>query len=181
MEILIIIFIIIAVISKFSKKEAKKNTKQTSLNGKPIQTASVQTSSNRRTSTGEEAWQKAARENIEKAARRATSQIQQRRTDNRNTSILERAQGNAAEKKGDVTLNEMEAEHKHSERVSAAVHHHPEEVMPESMLGSVEDLMVKGYEGNLCFERDFIGEAMDMINQFTVPSDIPEYSSKEAS
>ena len=35
----------------------------------------------------------------------------------------------------------------------------------ENLLGSVEDLMVKGYDGNLSFERDFVGEAMDMINR----------------
>ena len=28
--------------------------------------------------------------------------------------------------------------------------------------------MVKGYDGNLSFERDFLGEAMDMINRFTL-------------
>lgn len=42
------------------------------------------------------------------------------------------------------------------------------EVEDESLLGSVEDLMVKGYDGNLNFERDFVGEAMDMINRFTL-------------
>jgi hypothetical protein len=71
----------------------------------------------------------------------------------------------------------MEAEHNHSERVSAAEHHHPEDIIPDNMLGSVEDLMVKGYDGNLCFERDFVGEGLDMISRFTVPSEVPEYSS----
>lgn len=28
--------------------------------------------------------------------------------------------------------------------------------------------MVKGYEGNLCFERDFVGEAMDMVSRFSL-------------
>ena len=55
-------------------------------------------------------------------------------------------------------------------------HNHPEDILQESMLGSVEDLMVKGYDGNLCFERDFLGEAMDMISRFTAPSEIPDYS-----
>lgn len=38
----------------------------------------------------------------------------------------------------------------------------------EYLLGSVYDLMVKGYDGNLNFERDFIGEAMDMIHTYTL-------------
>jgi hypothetical protein len=43
------------------------------------------------------------------------------------------------------------------------------------MLGTIDDLMIKGYDGELCFERDFLGEAMDMISHFTVPSDVPEF------
>ena len=103
-------------------------------------------------------------------------QIQKRRIENRTTSILERAKENANEHIEDVTLNTMEAEHNHSERVSKAFHNHPEDVIPESMLGSVEDLIVKGYDGNLCFERDFLGEGMDMISRFTVPSEVPDYN-----
>ena len=101
-----------------------------------------------------------------------SQQIHKRRIENRTTSILERAKDNTEAHAEDVTLNTLEAEHNHSERVSAAVHHHPEDVIPENLLGSVEDLMVKGYDGNLCFERDFVGEAMDMINRFTVPSEV---------
>ena len=109
----------------------------------------------------------------------AMKQIHEGRMEARNTSILERAQKNTDADKEDVTLNTMEAEHRHSERVSAAVHHHPEDVIPESMLGSVEDLMVKGYDGNLCFERDFVGEALDMISRFTVPSEVPEFEKSD--
>lgn len=105
-----------------------------------------------------------------------TKQIQKRRMEERNTSILDRAKGNNAENDNDVTLATMEAEHNHSERVAPAIHHHEEEDLRESMLGSVEDLMVKGYDGNLCFERDFLGEAMDMISHFTAPSEIADYS-----
>ena len=102
--------------------------------------------------------------------REAKRQVQASRMEARNTTILQRAQANAEEDKVDVTLQTMEAEHNHSERVSTAEHHHPEDVMPESMLGSIEDLMIKGYEGNLCFERDFVGEAMDMVSRFYVIS-----------
>ena len=75
----------------------------------------------------------------------------------------------------DVTLATMEEEHNHSERVAPAVHHHPEDHLEESMLGKVEDLIATGYDGNLCFERDFLGEAMDMIGRFTVPSEIMDF------
>ena len=102
----------------------------------------------------------------------AGSQVQQRTAVQKTTTILERAIENTKEYVEDVTLNTLEAEHNHSERVSAAIHHHPEDVIPENLLGSVEDLMVKGYDGNLCFERDFLGEAIDMINRFTVSSEV---------
>lgn len=97
----------------------------------------------------------------------------------RNTSILQRAKANVEEDKVDVTLETMEAEHNHSERVSVAEHHHPEDIIPENMLGKIEDLMIKGYDGNLCFERDFVGEGLDMISRFTVPSDVPDFSSND--
>ena len=100
--------------------------------------------------------------------RTAMQQVQASRIENRNTTIVDRAKTNTEANKVDVTLETMEAEHAHSERVSAATHHHPEDIIPENMLGNIEDLMVKGYDGNLCFERDFIGEGLDMISRFTV-------------
>lgn len=107
--------------------------------------------------------------------RSAMQQVQASRMEARNTSILQRAKANTDEDKVDVTLETMELEHNHSERVSAAVHHHPEDVIPESMLGNIEDLMIKGYDGQLCFDRDFVGEGLDMISRFTVPSDVPDF------
>ena len=79
--------------------------------------------------------------------------------------IVKKAQMNSqryAQK--DRTLDELEQEHRHSERVM-----NPEvETEDENLLGSVEDLMVKGYDGNLSFERDFIGEATDFLNNLGV-------------
>lgn len=109
----------------------------------------------------------------------AMQQVYEGRMEARNTSILQRAKANAEEDKVDVTLETMEAEHNHSERVSVAEHHHPEDIIPENMLGKIEDLMIKGYDGNLCFERDFVGEGLDMISRFTVPSDVPDFSSND--
>ena len=99
--------------------------------------------------------------------RSAMQQVHEGRMEARNTSILQRAVANADEDKVDVTLETMEAEHNHSERVSAAVHHHPEDTLSDNMLGTVEDLMVIGFDGNLCFERDFVGEGLDMISRFS--------------
>ena len=90
--------------------------------------------------------------------------------DNFNVQLL-----NYIENAKDVTLATMEEEHNHSERVAPAIHHHPEDHLEESMLGKVEDLIATGYDGNLCFERDFLGEAMDMIGRFTVPSEIMDF------
>ena len=107
----------------------------------------------------------------------AMEQVQAGRREAQSTTILQRAKANAAEDKEDITLQMMESEHNHSERVAPAEHYHPEDVIPENVLGNIEDLMIKGYDGNLCFERDFVGEGLDMISRFTVPSDIPEFTS----
>ena len=101
--------------------------------------------------------------------------------------IVQRAKANTKKYEADETLHELEQEHKHSEKVSSAeaayvakeredhLKMHMEgapRVENESLLGSIEDLMVKGYDGNLSFERDFLGEAMDMINRFTLTGGI---------
>ena len=94
-------------------------------------------------------------------------QVHEGRVEARTTTIVDRAKANTNANMTDVTLETMEAEHNHSERVSAAEHHHPEDIMPENMLGNIEDLMIKGYDGNLCFERDFVAEGLDMISRFS--------------
>lgn len=99
------------------------------------------------------------------------------------TNIVDRAKQNANKYTEDTTLEQLEKEHKHSERESKAeaayvakereehrkLHTEPIPLVEEeSLLGSVQDLMIKGYDGNLSFERDFVGEAMDLLNSFTV-------------
>ena len=99
------------------------------------------------------------------------------------TNIVDRAKQNTNKYAEDTTLEQLEKDHKHSERESKAEaayvakereeHRklHTEPIPPveeESLLGSVQDLMIKGYDGNLSFERDFVGEAMDLLNSFTV-------------
>lgn len=99
-------------------------------------------------------------------------------------NIVERAKANSQRyAASDETLSELEKQHGHSERVSSAVADYVEKEREEhrrmheesapgveetSLLGSVEDLMVKGYSGSLSFERDFIGEAAEMLAAFTM-------------
>lgn len=98
----------------------------------------------------------------------ARQRVYKSRMEAKNTTILQRAKSNAEEDKEDVTLRSLEESHGHSAHVAPAVHNHPEDEIPENSLEKIEDLMVKGYEGNLCFERDFVGEAMDMVNRFSM-------------
>lgn len=103
----------------------------------------------------------------------------------KNTSIVDRAKLNNAKLAEDETLKEIEEFHGHKES------HAPEKVQhdaacqtlktdgnailaEESLLGSIDDLMAKGYNGDLNFDRDFLGEAMDMIASFTVPDTVPD-------
>lgn len=95
--------------------------------------------------------------------------------------IVERAKQNANKYSADVTLKELELDHQHEERVAAAVteaenrrvlaheayHLGDHEALDrETLLGSTEDLIVKGFDGNLSFQRDFLAEGLDMINRF---------------
>ena len=36
----------------------------------------------------------------------------------------------------------------------------------ESILGEIQDLMICGYSGNMEFERDFLGEATELLNSY---------------
>lgn len=101
------------------------------------------------------------------------------------TDIVSRAKSNTEKLKDDETLSELELSHNHSEKqIQKPVEHstvcRAHEVRDnsniiepgESVLGSVEDLMVKGFSGNMSFERDFVGEAMDMVANFSLQKDV---------
>lgn len=82
----------------------------------------------------------------------------------------------------DTTQKELETMHGHSEAQQKMAQEHSRncqtlhtkaadgakiiEAETQSMFGSVEDLIAMGYSGNLEFERDFLGEGLDMINNF---------------
>ena len=104
----------------------------------------------------------------------------------KNISIVEKAKMNNAKLAQDETLKEIEALHSHQEKHEAEKVQHSAAcqtlktdadaiLAEESVLGTIDELMAKGYSGNLNFDRDFVGEAMDMISSFTVPDMVPDY------
>ena len=116
--------------------------------------------------------------NVENVSR--TNQTKATAAYQKTNDIVQRAKNNTDKLKEDTTLAEIEKMHSHSEkRVEKPVEHstvcqshqkNADIVAPEeSILGSLEDLMIKGYDGSMSFERDFLGEALDMISNFTIP------------
>ena len=114
-------------------------------------------------------------------------QMQQRvqsqpRPQQSNPDIVQRAMKNNARFADDTTQKELETMHGHSEAQQRIKQEHSRncqtlhskaadgakviEAETQSMFGSVEDLIAMGYSGNLEFERDFLGEGLDMINNF---------------
>lgn len=110
------------------------------------------------------------------------SQRPQQRSQQSNPDIVQRAVKNNARFADDTTQKELEAMHGHSEAQQRMAQEHSRncqtlhtkaadgakiiEAETQSMFGSVEDLIAMGYSGNLEFERDFLGEGLDMINNF---------------
>ena len=110
-------------------------------------------------------------------------QMQQRvQPQQSNPDIVQRAVKNNARFADDTTQKELETMHGHSEAQQKMAQEHSRncqtlhtkaadgakiiEAETQSMFGSVEDLIAMGYSGNLEFERDFLGEGLDMINNF---------------
>lgn len=106
----------------------------------------------------------------------------QQRPQQSNPDIVQRAVKNNARFADDTTQKELEAMHGHSEAQQKLAQEHSRncqtlhtkaadgakiiEAETQSMFGSVENLIAMGYSGNLEFERDFLGEGLDMINNF---------------
>lgn len=107
---------------------------------------------------------------------------QQQRPQQSNPDIVQRAVKNNARFADDTTQKELETMHGHSEAQQRIKQEHSRncqtlhskaadgakviEAETQSMFGSVWDLIAMGYSGNLEFERDFLGEGLDMINNF---------------
>ena len=165
---LIFVIAIIAYIVKAAQKADENQKRQANANKNPWEGTYQAPKQATRIQSAREQVKQQTTQAVQEQIAKTKQRIMESRGMTSSTTIVDRAKANVEEKKVDVTLETMEAEHNHSERVSAAVHHHPEDVMPENMLGNIEDLMIKGYDGNLCFERDFVGEGLDMISRFTV-------------
>ena len=89
--------------------------------------------------------------------------------------IVVRAKINNDHFNEDDTLAEIERMHGHKESEPPIRIEHEAVCMThaadadaafpqKSIFGSAQDLIVKGYDGNMDFDRDFIAEAMEMIN-----------------
>lgn len=83
--------------------------------------------------------------------------LQQHSSGGRKQDILARAAANAEE---DFGQNTYADEKEHMRHMTADL---PDDC---DLMRKVQDLIVMGYQGNLQFERDFIGEAEDTINSF---------------
>ena len=174
LEILFAILVFVA-IAKAAKKDNRAKRKQ---NG-PQPMRNIQSQNMQRQNAQLQERQRRAELQLQERHRLAESQLKSSQQQAENASIVERARQNNQRFQQDTTLAEIEKMHSHSEKQASnpvehskvcQSHDNNENVVEpaETMFGSVEDLMVKGYSGDLSFDRDFIGEAMDMISSFTL-------------
>lgn len=182
MELMIILVVLCMVCFYGAKKEVenpvKKDTKDT-MSAQNQKLEAVQPQTQWRNIQ----WQQSAKENIEKARKRAQNNVKKQAAkmwhEVRKEIVSEKPNEEVEKNSKTTVASGSEAQLQHSKQPTPQAYAPTPEVLSESQLGRVEDLIVKGYEGNLCFERDFLAEAMDMLNCFTVPSDIPDFSHKD--
>ena len=187
-NILFFIVVFIIIIKKVNEKPAKGKTPEFRppelRNNNPVNVNNV----NEQLSEAQKRYQQRLQEYQSKQQVKPAQQakpVQQAKTvrsinaASGNKDIISRAKNNADKLKEDTTLTEIESFHKHSEKqVAKPVEHsqvcqshlqNDNVIEPcESVLGSIEDLMIKGYSGNMKFERDFVGEALDMVANFSI-------------
>ena len=200
MDLLILFIIIAVVLATSGKKQEKGKNKQGAAEAnRAVNTAKnwanrAMSNANayRETSANSYAQRRSSSESSNASRPVTVSKAQQAKTsstvaamakkaaENRNTTIVERAKSNTNKLREDETLKEIEQMHGHEEHhEEAAVAHSRNcqtlgekgtEEVSESLLGSTEDLIVKGYSGNLQFDRDFLGEASDMLSAISYPN-----------
>lgn len=199
MEVLVIIIIISAIINSISKSAVKqtksKNVKKYTESLTPEQRARLERKLQKPL---EAVWEAAsviqgqtttspvkASQTKWQEANTVQSNIKSTPVKNKENvpEIVKKAKGNNEKLMKDQTLLELEKAHGHSEKHqktkvehSAVCHTINKDdnaiIASESVLGSVEDLIVKGYSGDINFGRDFISEGLDMIAGFTVPDTV---------
>lgn len=168
-------------INKKSKSAGNKNTQPNKPRPQQIWNSmqnTVQSGMNALNQT----YQQKPQPQIQQRAQQPQRPQMQQRPQQSNPDIVQRAVKNNARFADDTTQKELEAMHGHSEAQQRMAQEHSRncqtlhtkaadgakiiEAETQSMFGSVEDLIAMGYSGNLEFERDFLGEGLDMINNF---------------
>ena len=186
--ILAIILGAIFYINKKSKNAGSKNTQPNKPRPQQKQMQQIWNSMQNTVQSGMNALnqtyqQKQQPQMQQRAQQPQRQQMQQRvQPQQSNPDIVQRAVKNNARFADDTTQKELETMHGHSEAQQRLAQEHSRscqtlhtkaadgakiiEAETQSMFGSVEDLIAMGYSGNLEFERDFLGEGLDMINNF---------------
>lgn len=93
------------------------------------------------------------------------SKAARRKTDTPKDDVLTRAKKSVAENFDNHTKDPDFSDPKKSVPFTPFTEQ-PESDDSGSLMQSVQDLIVKGYEPKLSFERDFIAEGMDLLNQY---------------
>lgn len=171
-------------INKKSKSAGSKNTQPNKPRPQQKQIQQIWNSMQNTVQSGMNAlnqtYQQKQQPQMQQRAQQAQRpQMQQRvQPQQSNPDIVQRAVKNNARFADDTTQKELETMHGHSEaqqkmaQERQTLHNKAAdgakiiEAETQSMFGSVEDLIAMGYSGNLEFERDFLGEGLDMINNF---------------
>lgn len=178
MDVIIWVIILGAVfyINKKSKSAGSKNTQPNKPRPQQKQIQHIWNSMQNTVQSGMNALNQTYQQRAQQ------SQRPQQRPQQSNPDIVQRAVKNNARFADDTTQKELEAMHGHSEAQQRLAQEHSRncqtlhnkaadgakiiEAETQRMFGSVEDLIAMGYSGNLEFERDFLGEGLDMINNF---------------
>lgn len=167
-------------INKKSKSSGSKNTQPNKPRPQQKQIQQIWNSMQNTVQSGMNALNQTYQQKPQPQMKQRAQQPQ--RPQQSNPDIVQRAVKNNARFADDTTQKELEAMHGHSEAQQRMAQEHSRncqtlhnkaadgakiiEAETQSMFGSVEDLIAMGYSGNLEFERDFLGEGLDMINNF---------------
>lgn len=178
MDVIIWVIILGAVfyINKKSKSAGSKNTQPNKPRPQQKQMQQIWNSMQNTVQSGMNALNQTYQQRAQQ------SQRPQQRPQQSNPDIVQRAVKNNARFADDTTQKELGTMHGHSEAQQKMAQEHSRncqtlhnkaadgakiiEAETQRMFGSVEDLIAMGYSGNLEFERDFLGEGLDMINNF---------------
>ena len=192
---MIIWFVVVMYIVIRGINTSKKNAKQAKPNVPRKQEMVKQTTgaqmnrTNRQQRTGTWSGNVQSGRSASQQSRRTAQQQRTTQRPQQENSILQKAKANASrqfdddtlEARGSVDINKVplgdeimkdkaQARHIHSEHELS----HQAELKNQAgvddfdtyhLIDEVNDLIVKGYSGNLKFERDFLSEATDMLNR----------------